>query len=179
MGHSFGGVIAFEIAQQLQAQGQEVALLALLDSYISRRRKLLPIRHRLSNLLKIGFTGVLERVKGGVASKFQRLRYGRQYLPYLYYLAGETHLFEDYAPKAYTARVTLFKAMDEFSVSYSVDSPEVGWNKFVTGSLEIYDVTGDHIGILEEPHVQVLAERLKFCIDKALGNDLEGYKARS
>ncbi|MDB9423884.1 amino acid adenylation domain-containing protein, partial [Microcystis aeruginosa CS-564/01] len=32
-GWSMGGVIAFEIAQQLSAQGQEVALLALIDSY--------------------------------------------------------------------------------------------------------------------------------------------------
>src|SRR5205823_2243155 len=32
-GWSFGGVVAFEMAQQLHAQGQTVALLALLDSW--------------------------------------------------------------------------------------------------------------------------------------------------
>jgi thioesterase domain-containing protein/acyl carrier protein len=32
-GHCFGGTIAFAIAQQLQAQGEEVALLALIDAY--------------------------------------------------------------------------------------------------------------------------------------------------
>jgi amino acid adenylation domain-containing protein len=32
-GWSFGGVVAFEMAQQLRARGQEVALLALFDSY--------------------------------------------------------------------------------------------------------------------------------------------------
>jgi thioesterase domain-containing protein len=32
-GYSSGGVVAFEMAQQLQAQGQQVELLALIDSY--------------------------------------------------------------------------------------------------------------------------------------------------
>ena len=32
-GHCFGGVVAFEIARQLHAQGYEIALLALVDSY--------------------------------------------------------------------------------------------------------------------------------------------------
>ena len=31
-GWSFGGIIAFEMAQQLEAQGQKVALLALMDA---------------------------------------------------------------------------------------------------------------------------------------------------
>ena len=31
--HSFGGLVAFEMAQQLQKQGHEVALLAILDMY--------------------------------------------------------------------------------------------------------------------------------------------------
>jgi thioesterase domain-containing protein len=34
-GWSFGGVVAFEMAQQLQAQGQAVALLAMLDAYFA------------------------------------------------------------------------------------------------------------------------------------------------
>jgi thioesterase domain-containing protein len=55
------------------------------------------------------------------------------------------------------------------TVNYSNDLlPEVGWRKFVDGELEIYEVPGSHTGILEEPNVQVLAEKLKVCIDKAL-----------
>jgi thioesterase domain-containing protein len=36
-GYSFGGLVAFEMAQQLQAQGHAIALLALLDSYPSKQ----------------------------------------------------------------------------------------------------------------------------------------------
>ena len=32
-GYSFGGLVAYEMAQQLEAQGEEMALLALFDTY--------------------------------------------------------------------------------------------------------------------------------------------------
>jgi aspartate racemase len=42
-----------------------------------------------------------------------------------------------------------------------------GWQKIAAGGLEVHDIPGDHIGILKEPHVRVLAEKLKACLDKA------------
>jgi aspartate racemase len=69
--------------------------------------------------------------------------------------------------------VVLFKAMNPFqifSVNYSSDwePPEVGWRKFVDGELEIHEVPGSHTGILDEPHVRVLAEKLKVCIERGI-----------
>jgi aspartate racemase len=76
-----------------------------------------------------------------------------------------------YTPKAYSGRVNLFKAMDVFSsINYQINPPEIGWRKLVNGELEIYEVPGTHMGILEEPNVQVLAEKLRVCMDKALGD---------
>jgi thioesterase domain-containing protein/acyl carrier protein len=46
-GLSLGGIIAFEMAQLLQAQGQEVALLAMIDSHGPGYPKLLPLVPRL------------------------------------------------------------------------------------------------------------------------------------
>src|SRR4030095_9055074 len=40
-GRSLGGMIAFEMARQLRAQGHEIGLLALLDTYPSGYAKLL------------------------------------------------------------------------------------------------------------------------------------------
>ena len=45
-GHSFGGVVAFEMARQLKNAGEEVALLALLDQPVSRGRRRRGNRHR-------------------------------------------------------------------------------------------------------------------------------------
>ena len=168
MGLSFGGLVAYEMAQQLVAQGQQVAFLALFDSYIEVRGKLLPLPQMLSNLLRLSPAEWLERIKKRMEMKLIRLRYGDQYLPHIYNPDPITQISKAYTPKAYSGRVTFFKAMDKFSVSYSIESPEEGWRKFVDGELEIYEIPGSHIGILEEPNVQVLAEKLKVCIDKAL-----------
>ncbi|QSV63521.1 MAG: non-ribosomal peptide synthetase [Dolichospermum sp. DL01] len=161
MGLSFGGLVAYEMAQQLVAQGQQIGLLALFDTYIENSQKLLPLHQRLSNLLKLSRTEFLRRAKDNLTSKFRRFRYGTQYQPHIYVPEPVISILKNYTPKTYSGRVLLFKAMDHFSVSYSSDPPEIGWRKFVNGKLEIHEVSGTHIGILEEPHVQVVAEKLR------------------
>ena len=37
VGYSFGGLVAFEIAQQLIAAGEKIELLCLLDTYVNER----------------------------------------------------------------------------------------------------------------------------------------------
>src|ERR1019366_3026552 len=53
-GSSFGGLVAYEMARQLQAEGQEVAIVALFDTYGPGYPKLLPTttvwEHRLNKL---------------------------------------------------------------------------------------------------------------------------------
>ncbi|QSV63975.1 MAG: amino acid adenylation domain-containing protein [Dolichospermum sp. DL01] len=172
MGLSFGGVIAYEMAQQLVAQGQQVGLLALFDTHIQRGRKLLPLRQRVANLLRLPLPELMERVNGRVKAKLLVLRYGNQYLPHIYNREGMVATAKAYTPKPYPGRVNLFKAMDVSVsyVNYQVDPPEMGWRKFITGELEIHEVPGSHIGILEEPNIQILAEKLRVCMDKALGD---------
>jgi aspartate racemase len=66
--------------------------------------------------------------------------------------------------------VTLFKASEQAGTG-SVGSyiePELGWSGLAAGGLEIHDVLGDHLGMLKEPNVRVLSEKLKACLDKAL-----------
>jgi thioesterase domain-containing protein len=40
-----------------------------------------------------------------------------------------------------------------------------GWDKFSEKPIEIYNVPGNHLTMMTEPHVQVLAERLKSCLN--------------
>ncbi|NEO60677.1 MAG: amino acid adenylation domain-containing protein, partial [Moorea sp. SIO4G2] len=46
-GHSFGGLVAFEVAQQLQKHGNEVALLAILDMHAPDTERPKPGSHKL------------------------------------------------------------------------------------------------------------------------------------
>ncbi len=47
----------------------------------------------------------------------------------------------------------------------------MGWEKHV---IELIRVPGDHFSMLAEPHVRVLADRLKTCIDNALAAEADG-----
>ena len=83
-------------------------------------------------------------------------------------------MLEAYTPQVYSGRVTLFKAMNQISVNYAITPPEVGWRKFVNGELEIHEIPGSHTGItgiLEEPNVKILAEKMRACIEKSLNNE--------
>jgi hypothetical protein len=45
------------------------------------------------------------------------------------------------------------------------------------GGVEIHEVPGDHLSMFQEPHVQVLAEKLRACIDKALQDVSEDHSS--
>jgi amino acid adenylation domain-containing protein len=160
MGFSFGGVIAFEVAQQLVAKGEKVDLLVMFDTFAPGLEPLpllqqsLRSRHLLYSARKAGllktFRKAKDRVFGGFSKPIQKS--SNEPYPYL--------------PQTYSGNVVLFNAIDKFS-SYKFP-PDLGWRKFVAGELEIHNISGDHSSLLEEPHVQILAETLKKCIDKVL-----------
>ena len=49
-------------------------------------------------------------------------------------------------------------------------SVDLGWGDLVTGGVEIYPVAAAHYNLLLEPYVQLLAQQLQLCIDKAQRN---------
>jgi aspartate racemase len=72
---------------------------------------------------------------------------------------------KDYVAQVYPGLVTLFRCSVQ-EPKFSHD-PQLGWGSLVGRELEIHAVPGDHDGMLREPRVQVLAEKLKLCLDKA------------
>jgi len=188
-GLSIGGLVAFEIAQQLVAQGQQVALLALLDTYAPNAVQQLSGRERISahwnKFLQLGPTYILEKI---IKRLNDKLNHSLKTICCKFYLSigqplpnnlqdftfqQENHeAASNYVPQAYPGRVTLFQAMDEIvGVGYYRD-PLLGWEELAVGGLEIQEVPSTHLGMLQEPHVQVLAEKLKACIDRVQADDL-------
>jgi aspartate racemase len=183
LGWSFGGLVAYEIAHQLIAQGQKVALLAVLDTHIEYRipfvaRVLLRCKQRLKRIydlfryaLRLTPAEFWKRAKRKVKSKFHRpTKVGVQpeYFPHTRSDPMHLVLNRAYARKPYSGKVTLFKAIDSIDRYEYSEPPEVGWKKLITGTLEIHPIPGSHGGILEEPNVQVLADKLQYCIDQTL-----------
>ena len=183
-GWSMGGAVAFEMAQQLHAQGQTVALLALLDTRIPTpdegfadedvEATLLAdfIRYfglslDLEALARLSkdelLTRVLEQAKnaGLVPADIE---------------ASQAHLFielckadfratRNYALHRYPGRITLFKASQELGET-SAD-PTLGWSRWAAGGVEVHVVPGNHANMVYKPHVEVLAEKLRRCLNEA------------
>ncbi len=188
-GISWGGVAAFEIAQQLVSQGQEVALLALFDTIRPGAYQPKPIAERLlwhvKNLLKYGPSYALVKVQGtllkGVKSRlYENLSNvedlsspENQMMPVP---QNEEHFTmrqtfnracQNYVPTVYPDKVTIFVASDRKDAGAYDIEPGLGWATLAAGGLEVEQVPGDHLSILQEPHVAVLGKKLKACLERA------------
>jgi len=190
-GLSFGGVIAFEMAQQLSTFGQKVALLALFDTELfptSFRSKLHYFERRLrlhmDRLMMLNFRARVDYVKSRVQKiRKERLndlnnqyrRAGHQFYsligqpPPKDFFAIQDEIWrsgKNYVPKLYPGKITLFRA-DQARGIYP--DPMLGWEGLATDGLEVHEVSGsDHESIVLEPHVGTLAKELRSCIEKTI-----------
>jgi amino acid adenylation domain-containing protein len=192
-GRSSGGAVAFEMACQLVAQGEQVELLALLDAYPAGYFKLLPgsgsfrqsagrfakkiqthgqNMQRLNGQEKLAYlAGKIKFAPAKTKHKIYRRafklyqRVGRGLPPVLRNIEELNFAaVKDYVPQVYPGRATLFLASDDLTAAFDV---EEGWKCLVTGGLEKIRVSGNHLDIVKEPHVRTLAEKLRACLDRA------------
>jgi thioesterase domain-containing protein len=180
--------VAFEMAQQLHAQGQEVALLALLDAYAPgypqkkpwfERRVKLRVNHHLSNLKGLGskekLSYLLERGGIGLTRVETRLK---TLICKLYLGVGlplpralrevqkpSRRRFSPYVPSIYPGRITLFRPSQQPTGCYH--NAEMGWGGLAAEGLEVYEVPGKFASIILEPSVRVMAEQLQACLREA------------
>jgi amino acid adenylation domain-containing protein len=200
-GVSFGGLVAFEIAQQLKAQGQTVSLLALMDTRLATALKPLPKSKRMvehwSRFSDRGLRYLLEKTLQTVVGRSRRFRaamsdrYTKAAIQFCAATGRPLHedwqdfLYEEqneqstlgYCPQVYSGTITLFKAMDQkVGVSALLD-PELGWRDLAAGGLEIHDIPGSHLGMLQDPHAQVLGESLRASIDRATGEEAQPMRS--
>ncbi|HEY3319844.1 MAG TPA: AMP-binding protein [Planctomycetota bacterium] len=186
-GASMGGLVAFEIAQQLVEQGAEVGLLALFDTPgphsvpVSGRRYLRSSLQRMMEVLD-NHIGNLARLTPGEAAVYllRELRWLRfRALEKASGLFGGSSLVSDtlmkieagaraarerYAVRPYRGRVTLFRA-SHYSQEFRPD-PHLGWDGIALDGLEVFEVPGYHSSIFIAPRVCVLADHLRDCIEK-------------
>jgi amino acid adenylation domain-containing protein len=68
-----------------------------------------------------------------------------------------------YIPRSYPGRLTLFRA--QMQPLFSSHRPDKGWRRVAAGGLDVKVVPGNHLGMLQEPHVKILAKELRACLD--------------
>jgi thioesterase domain-containing protein len=180
-GYSGGGVIAYEMAQRLTASGQEVALVALLDSFrAGLRPQPTPLGEHLRRLVREGPRYLRERAEAKVrrrlndASAKLKVRFYRSQgkpLPVLLRDQQQTSTFvaasDRYRPKPYSGTVVLYRAA-EVAAEFRHAGPKNGWDE-LTPKLEVVDVPGDHDSLVYEPNVGVLTSHLRATLHRAAG----------
>lgn len=167
-GYSLGGIVAFEMAQQLMAQGQEPPLVVLFEtfcppcvgdtfahecwalfklfwitapekwSYVSRKFQTLVARIR-APLRDMRLPGALKNVRRACQQSAR-----------------------DYIPRVYPGRVIMFQSSERPLMPFR--DPRAGWNAYACQGLEIREIPSDHDNILLEPQVRFVAEQLKVCL---------------
>jgi thioesterase domain-containing protein/acyl carrier protein len=171
-GWCFGGIVAFEMAQQLQAQDQQVVMLVLLDSFcppisrlhrfVSHLRNLWHLRliHELSYVLDKA-RSIYRLFLGAIRSQTRSPRdiyKGR---------VSKVNLraMRRYVPQAYPGGITLFLASEPHLEPY--EDERLGWRELAAGGIEVQELPVKQSDMLREPHVRLLVEKLRAYIEKA------------
>lgn len=183
-GYSLGGHIAFEIAQQLFAQGSSVELLALLDASRSDikanwKGEFNDTAYWYSRFhCELGIS--LERLQsldpdGQVDYVIDELRQSERRpvfmdMPYSNHRRmmkvekGNHQSLFTYRHQPYPGVITLLRTAREESPG---STPDLGWAPLAAGGVEIHRVPGTHKSMLQSPNIEVVGQVLRECINRA------------
>jgi thioesterase domain-containing protein len=193
-GFSFGGLVAFEMAQQLQKQGEDVALLILLDPTSPRdgvwappgSAKLASVSSRITRL-RLRFrrhrshltqrrpqeqrTYLLRGVKSRMTEIERTLMMSACRLCLAVRGRVPFRLRMPYffgvsreATQAYVPRAYVGRMI---VLRTQASGRRFDWARLAIDGLEIHEVPGSHLDIIKGPQVQAWAERLKMHLDQA------------
>nr|WP_306415012.1 MULTISPECIES: non-ribosomal peptide synthetase [unclassified Calothrix] len=187
-GWSMGGVVAFEMAQQLHKQGHKVKRLVLLDSLAPvESNKTTEIYEYDDSKLLANFAEDMAGLTGKNLSVFdddlqqldinEQLNHfleqakitnflppdiGKQQLHYLVQVfKSNIQAMLNYVPQVYPHRIILFRS----SSIGELNNPTLGWDELSSQPVEIISAPGEHYTMLSLPHVQLLKEQLKLYLD--------------
>jgi oxalate---CoA ligase len=198
-GSSFGGLVAYEVAQQLSVKGLCVGILIMFDTRAPGYPKWPPgtpaWKKRLSRW-KFRFDlhwSNLRMAKGRAKLEYfstkanrlwnRRWRYRRLAREYVQRKIDELlhprairevrqaghQANKAYQPKPYSGKITLLRAKEQ-PKGIQEDRTN-GWSAYALGGLDVHEVPGHHGSIMREPRARVLIEKLTACLNEAYQPD--------
>jgi thioesterase domain-containing protein/acyl carrier protein len=185
LGGSFGGLVAFEMAQQLEAQGQQIAMLALLDTYwplLSLKQRM---RGHWAHLIERGPSTYATDLLGALGKRFRRaflrqrarsenganaasvLPEGEFEDPLVRTVEANLEAGRKYVPRntTYGGPLLFCYAADLGEVPAYEDN-RLGWAK-IAEKMEIHRIPGTHLTMREEPNVATLAGIIEDYLEKS------------
>ena len=187
VGHSFGALLAFETAHQLQRSGRRVDLVLLLDGWgedptwqqkikaltwksgwesISFRSRRLCLRWKAKVVQLGSWLFQKSDLANGVSDVGENF-----HLPYAeadWNILSMINLKArpGYHFRSLECRAVLFRANAGEGVRFKAIDGRMGWGGLFKGGLEIVDCPGDHFSMLKSPNLQYLAQQFQRCIEK-------------
>jgi acyl-CoA synthetase (AMP-forming)/AMP-acid ligase II/thioesterase domain-containing protein len=170
-GAGVGGTIAWEMAQQLIANSNDVGLLVLMDTQLPQAMS--PpakpnLRHYLNrikfhmqqrNLQRMITALLATRYTENISLLYRRFL--NRYYPShrVYYLIQEAA--DRYHLSRYLGRVVACMAQKHWGHLGDPASRIDPWRPWIAGRFDSYAIPGEHLTIFQEPNVQVLAHTLR------------------
>ncbi|HRY70517.1 MAG TPA: amino acid adenylation domain-containing protein, partial [Phycisphaerae bacterium] len=184
LGYSFGGLVAFEMARQMQERGKSFAFLGMLDAAAPGYPRPVPLATKiglhwrlfasLSLRGKLGY--LVERVKSRTRRVLPRLGFYPSELPSeLAHFKKATlgrcnrammKAYYAYRPRRIDSDLVVFRAAIPPAWAATLfDDPKMGWEAWTNGKVEDHEVPGDHLGVLKEgSNLPVLAAAISKCL---------------
>src|SRR6266404_1439831 len=181
-GWSVGGLIAFEMARQLNQQGETVGMLVLFDTHLPpQNREAIDERDELPILIRFAadMSRLIGKDQGDLQEQFCSLDINQQRAMLLDALKRDGVLAEEapgqemddllnvftrnamavdrYCLQPGQQRIILFRAAE-------ANAPEQlaqQWRRWAAGGVELCLTPGGHYSMLRRPNVSLVAERLK------------------
>ncbi|OQY91411.1 MAG: hypothetical protein B6D39_06985 [Anaerolineae bacterium UTCFX2] len=196
-GSSFGGLVAYEMAQRLHDLGKPVAMVIMFDAYgpgyprrlpsTSRlRRKLFKYLRRvdthLSNLRYTDWQGrmaymrvkvpkltnrISRRLRNKIDQTLHPVPRQLQRVQSAHMGAAKKRKRHMREPRRFGGRLVLFRAEKQPLGIYP--DPKLGWGAVVGEDIEVFEIPGHHTSIIYEPRVHLLTEHL----NRVLMEDIE------
>jgi amino acid adenylation domain-containing protein len=161
-----GTHIAEQIVLRLEAQGEEVGLFAIFDTWVMqhsqirwlwkvdyyrqrlRQMKGLNLAERLASYRRVAET----KIDNMLSKKPLRTDWEETYWP------------ERFIPTQFMAPVVLFKRPKQ--QFYYINDPQMGWGARSKSGVEIHELDFHHLEILREPHVRRFGETLAEWVER-------------
>jgi thioesterase domain-containing protein/acyl carrier protein len=174
-GHSFNGLLAFEVAHQLQRKGRQVELVLLLDTHAHRppwwknlqelalARGLDFVRRRASRFKSDTLTQEAELLTSSPESVCDPAsKEGGPLRGVSWEIERRIYLnaHKKYTFRPFCGRGVLFRAQhNAVNPSRGLDET-LGWARLFPQGLEIVDLQGDHLSIVTESNARSMAGKL-------------------
>jgi amino acid adenylation domain-containing protein len=172
-----GALIAFEMTRRLEAEGDRVAFLGMLDTWpeentSDRLRHAIYMRERTLRALlarsrpeQIAF--LERRARSAWRAVVGAFRSGRARSRRPRMSPWDVRMYPgpSFVPPAVRCRIDVFRTPDQ--PYWRIQDGELGWGSRTTGGVDVHYILGDHDTFMRAEHVSVLARHLRECLCNA------------